>query len=383
MNENVLFGIDIFLKQYQSLKRKNIALVCNSASLTHDGEHSRIALIKNKFNIIKIFSPEHGFDALGEDGAFISNMIDSITGLPIVSLYGDHLYPTEEDMDNIDIILIDLPDIGARFYTYLWTMTYVMESCEKFNKKVFVLDRPNPLAYDIDLVEGPLLNPDCASFIGRFPIPITHHCTFGELANYFKHQYYSQLDLVIIPMKNWSRKENNGYHFTPTSPAIQHRETVYTYPGFCLFEGLNINEGRGSEFPFSQFGAPWIDTELLYNAIKDIHANIIIHKVSYIPTFGLYAGELCYGLRVIPTMKNKFKSIEFIFQVIQSIHQLFPNKLEERKYPTNANKCGTGHLDKLIGIKMSFEKLIHKQINQNKHIESWKNDILPFLIYKK
>ena len=206
-----LFGIDILLTQAAQYQNLRIALVCNLASVTSKGIHSRIALKEAGFNLIRLFAPEHGFDTKGDDGAFIHHQIDEQTQIPIVSLYSEKLIPSDEDLADIDLVIVDLPDIGARFYTYLWTMTYVMESCEKTKKPVLILDRPNPMAYDLALAEGPFLQKGCSSFIGRFPIPITHNCTFAELAQFFKSNHYPNLSLKTIKMNNWSRKKNDGY----------------------------------------------------------------------------------------------------------------------------------------------------------------------------
>lgn len=373
------FGIDIFLNNpiYKDLR---IALVCNLASITSDNIHSRFALLNSGFNLVKLFAPEHGFDTAGDDGAFINHQIDVSTQLPIISLYSEKLAPSKEDLEDIDLIIIDLPDIGVRFYTYLWTMSYILESCEKQQKKVLLLDRPNPLAQSIDLVEGPLLDNQCTSFIGRFPIPVTHQATFGELANYFKDTYYPNLQLEIIKMKNWQRGIDNNYEFFPTSPAIQNRKTIYTYAGACLFEGLNINEGRGTEFPFTQFGAPWIDAELLYTALDKLQG-AELKIVHYIPTSNYYANELCHGIHITPKVPLQFQSFQYYIDVIRIIYFLFPKQLKERNYLTNVNPKGTKHLDKLIGMPNAFKLLQEGKINTKLQNIEWKDSIEPYLLY--
>lgn len=381
MKSTVLFGIDVLISQAKNYQHARIGLVCNAASLTSNGLHSRIALKEADLRIVKLFAPEHGFDTKGEDGAYINHQIDSKTNIPIVSLYSEKLAPTANDLEEIDIILIDLPDIGARFYTYLWTMTYVLESCEKYKKPVILLDRPNPMAHAIKFAEGPFLNESCSSFIGRFNMPITQHCTFGELAQYFKAIYYPNLDLQILQMQNWNRSENTGYTFFPTSPAIQKRETIYTYAGACLFEGLNINEGRGTEFPFAQFGAPWIDADLLYNSASAELTEATLEIVHYTPEISPFAGEVCHGLRVIPNNPQTFHSVQYFIDLIQLIYRLFPDKLTERNYYTNANPTGSRHLDKLLGIPNAFNYLKQHNINTKEGIEEWQTEISPFLLY--
>lgn len=374
------FGIDELIDQV-SYKNVKIALTCNLASVTSDGTHSRLALLESGYRLLKLFTPEHGFSTTGEDGAFMNHHIDEETRLPIISLYSEKLAPSESDLSDIDLVIVDLPDIGSRFYTYLWTMTYILESCEKYNKKVVILDRPNPMTYSIDLAEGPILNNSCISFIGRLPIPVTHQSTFGELAQYFKATYYPKLELEIIKMRNWSRELNNGYNFFPTSPAIKNRETIYTYAGACLFEGLNINEGRGSDYPFAQFGAPWINADLLHKELTKSLSGAILEIVHYTPSISLYKNELCHGIRVIPINPKTFQSFHFYCQIIKIINDTFPDLLKEREYLTNVNPSGAKHLDKLIGLPESFNLLKKGEINSTLTDKDWKDKIKPYLLY--
>lgn len=371
MITTIQFGIDQINTDPEPYNNKRIGLVCNVASLTSNGIHTRIALKNAGFNLVKIFAPEHGFDAQGEDSKYIDHIIDAETAIPIVSLYSDKLAPDEEDLTDLDIVFIDLPDIRTRFYTYLWTMTYVLESCEKYTIPVVLLDRPNAIAHDLSLAEGPLLHPSCSSFIGRFSIPITHHSTFGELALYFKDKHYPKLQLNVVSMLNWNRARNEGYTFFPTSPAIQNRLTTYTYPGACLFEGLNIHEGRGTRYPFSQFGAPWIDSELLYKQVKEGLLGADVEIVSFVSTVGIYVGEECHGLRIIPKNPSSFQPVRYFIKLMRLINNLFPHQLKERNYLTNVNPSGEKHLDKLLGIPDAFKNIAENRIDTSKGIEEW------------
>lgn len=381
MENRVELGIDRLLQQKAAYKQQRIGLACNVASLTQDGIHSRIALKEAGFHVVKLFAPEHGFDGQGVDGAFMAHQLDRETGIPIVSLYSEQLAPTAEDLADLDLMLIDLPDIGARFYTYLWTMTHVLESCAQQGVRVLLLDRPNPMAHALELAEGPVLDPHCSSFIGRYPIPVTHHCTFGELARYFKSRYFPNLQLEVLAMNNWSRTLNQGYTFFPTSPAIQKRETIYTYAGACLFEGLNIHEGRGTAHPFAQFGAPWIDAELLLQEVEKLQLDAEVIAVHYTPTISLYAGKLCHGLLVIPQHPQTFQSFRYFLQLIQLIAELFPNQLSERNYLTNVNPTGKQHLDLLFGIPNAFTQMRNNTIDTQSGMDQWQRDMQEFLLY--
>lgn len=375
------FGIDNFLALNLHNSNSRLAIVCNQASQTAYGKNSKLALLEAGYNLVKIFSPEHGFDSQGADGAYMSHGLDLNTHLPIISLYGDQLAPSEEDLKDVDIVLIDLPDVGVRFYTYLWTMSYVLESCLRYQKKVIVLDRPNPMGQKLELAEGPILKESCQSFIGRFAIPITHQLTFAELALYFKANYYMDLDLEIVKMKNWNRDNVSGYKFTPTSPAIQKIETIYTYPGACLFEGLNIDEGRTTNDPFAQFGAPWIEAERLYDLVKGFE-EADVEMVKYTPYSGIYTAQECYGLKVIPISRQEFQSVAYFIKLIKTIDELFPEMLKERNYLTNVNPSGVGHLDKLIGVPNSFELLKKGAIETKLKHEEWSNLVKPYLLYR-
>lgn len=384
--KQVLFGIDTFLLEQKSFSHLRFALVTNNVATTSSGESSRVALLKAGFTITKLFSPEHGLTAQGEDGSFQDHSIDSITQLPVISLYGDHLTPTEEDLADIDVVLFDIPDVGCRFYTYMWTMTYMMEACAKYKKIFVVLDRPNPIGGAIEKGEGPLLDEiNCSSFIGRWNIPIRHSCTLGELATYFAATKIKNLDLKIIHVQNWNRNQTGeaGWNFIPTSPAIRDIETALLYPGMGLLEGINVNEGRGSTKDFKIFGAPWIDAVAMNHSFKQLNiAGIETTEISYIPDWGLYAKEKCNGLQFSINNIDLFRPVAMGLQLLQLILSLYPEQSKERLYPTVANPTGAGHLDKLIGVYKSFEKLKKNELQIfNSSVISWQETIQPFLLY--
>src|SRR6187402_69899 len=310
--QQVVSGIDTFLQDPEVNKNSRFAIVTNNAAFTSARILSRLKLVNKGFNLIKIFSPEHGISVKGADGLYQKNSIDIKTALPIISLYGDRLMPTEEDLKDIHIVLFDIPDVGCRFYTYLWTMTYVMEACTKYNKPLIILDRPNPIGGNLEMAEGPMLDEKtCASFIGRWSIPIRHSCTLGELANYFSIKKVKGLDLKIVQIKNWDRGRIAN-DFYPTSPAIQNISTALVYPGMGLLEGINVNEGRGTNKPFLQFGAPWINAEQLQMEMRNKKtASIETKPCSYFPIDSLYKNETNYGLELNLTDANKFQPLAF------------------------------------------------------------------------
>jgi uncharacterized protein YbbC (DUF1343 family) len=387
MQQKVVPGIDSFLETTEHDKTLRYGLVTNNAALTNEGILTREALLKNEFNLVKIFSPEHGIKVKGFDGAFQDHEKDLVTGLQIISLYGDRLAPTEEDLSDVDIVLFDIPDIGCRFYTYLWTMTYVMEACAAFGKPLIVLDRPNPIGGDIAMIEGPMLDEEnCSSFIGRWSIPVRHSCTLGELALYFSQKKINGHHLKKNTVQNSTRDQLAGtpmFEFQPTSPAIIDIATAFVYPGMGLLEGISVNEGRGTEKPFMQFGAPWIKADKLHEQLfEKVFFGIKTKPCSFIPAGSLYKGEECHGLELVITDEKTFYPVSFGIKLISLLLELYPTQVKERLYHTNANPSGAGHLDKLIGIKDSFDLLRSGSTIDTDVSASWSNEMSPYYLYK-
>ena len=386
MQQQPILGIDQFLQQGSAYKRKRIALVTDDAALTSQGISSREALMKRGFGLVKIFSPEHGLEARGADGVFQNNSIDELTGLPVISLYGVNFAPTEKDIEDIDIVLFDIPDVGCRFYTYLWTMTHVMESCSLFNKEFIIADRPNPISGNISLAEGPMLDEEhCSSFIGRWSIPIRHSCTLGELALYFADTKIKSLEPRVIVIKNWKRNQmanESGWKFIATSPAIQNLMTALLYPGMGLLEGINVNEGRGTDKPFRICGAPWMNGPELQEAfMKKNCAGISSKPYSYTPTEGLYALQLCNGLEFFIKDAGIFHPVATGVALLETIVALYPHHVEERIYSTRANPSGGAHLDKLLGVEGAFGRIKNGEGVEVEVEDEWAEVIRSFLLY--
>lgn len=237
------------------LKNKKVAIVGNQTSEIN-GKHLVDTLLQLKVNITKVFSPEHGFRGTGSAGEKISNSIDNRTGLPIVSLYGKHKKPTSHDLQNVDIIVFDIQDVGVRFYTYLSTLHYVLEAAAEHHIPVVVLDRPNP---NSDYIDGPIMQKKNTSFVGLHPVPIVYAMTIGEYAKMINGEKWLkngiQAQLKIIPVKNY--KHGDVYHLpVKPSPNLPNLQAVRLYPSLCLFEGTDISVGRGTDFPFQVYGSP-------------------------------------------------------------------------------------------------------------------------------
>lgn len=386
----IQFGVDTIIESNPNWKHKRIGFLTNDAARTNKGQFSRQALIQNGFNIVLLFSPEHGINTNGVDGASISNSIDPITGLRIVSLYGEQFIPSEQDLQSIDILLFDIPDAGTRFYTYLWSMTYWIEAAAKFNKQVIILDRPNPLGGDFSLVEGPMLYDSVSSFIGRFPIPVKHQCTLGELAIYFNATRNWNANLEVIKCKNWKRDQlffDWNLPWVNTSPALQNFEATLLYPGLCFFEATNVSVGRGTPFSFEWIGATWFNLPALamvwQNMLRE-DIKIETHKIPIVT-----GGEIIEtkGITIKVIDPYHFNAVMTGLLLLKFVRDLHPQDFKWMPYPTNANPSGLNHLSLLLGIPNAenlFEQPLPvwlQHITRLLKVEDWQKQMTPYVLY--
>lgn len=391
-NTEIVNGIDVLVSNPSAIKQKKAALVTNDAAVTKASVLSRVALMNAGVNMVKLFSPEHGISSMGDDGVFQNDSTDVITKLPVISLYTDKMIPSADDLEDVEIILFDLPDVGCRFYTYQWTLSYIMEACSRYHKSLIVLDRPNPLSGNLLLAEGPLLDEiNCSSFIGRWNIPLRHSLTIGELASYWNKTKNLSADLTIITVDGWNRNlffDELSLPFVPTSPAIRDFETVLLYPGMGLLEGINVSEGRGTDTPFKICGAPFIAADELCNAFTKLNLpGIKAISCSFIPKSGKYENKICSGIKLLVTDKHLFRPVSMGLSLINLLLNLYPTDIKPHLYKTAANPTGERHLDKLTGIKNSF-LLMQKPVNEFQSMlpslancKSWEKKIQSFLLY--
>lgn len=265
----VVTGAERFEQYLPLIQGKRVGMVVNHTSIMEAGQtHLLDTLLKLNIQVVKVFAPEHGFRGNADAGETVKDGKDSRTGIPIVSLYGNNKKPTAAQLKDIDVILFDIQDVGARFYTYISTMFYVMEACAENNKEMIVLDRPNPYDY----VEGPVLKPAYRSFVGMLPIPLLHGCTIGELAQMingegwmkyegwnalkgWKHGKSNHCPLKVIPLTGWKHGEPYSLPVKP-SPNLPNDQSIRLYASLCPFEATRISVGRGTTFPFQVLGAP-------------------------------------------------------------------------------------------------------------------------------
>lgn len=322
--KQVIPGIERIEEYKKLFKGKRVGLITNQTGITGKGESS-VSVIKKIADLKALFSPEHGIHGAAREGTFIKDSADG-TGLKIFSLYGDLKKPSKKMLEEIDILCFDIQDTGARFYTYIYTMAYSMQSCAENGKTFIVFDRPNPInGKDI---EGLLLNSKYKSFVGLYPIPQRHGMTAGELALLFNKEFDIGCDLKVIPMKNWKRKNyfnNSGLVWVPPSPNIPSAETALYYAGICLFEGTNISVGRGTAMPFQYVGAPFINAEKLSEELNSLGCKgVVFVPAHFEPSASVYRSILCGGVQIAVTDKKLFKPVRTAAAMIYKIREMYP-----------------------------------------------------------
>jgi len=256
-------------------------------------------------------------------------------GIPVYSLYGEHREPTVKMLQALDVFLIDLQDIGARYYTFIWTMYLCMRACERHGVAVVVLDRPNPI--NGVTTEGPLLDPNYRSFVGMHPLPVRHAKTTGELAQQFRDEVFPKCGLWILPMKDWQREmwfDQTGLPWIMPSPNMPTLDTAIVYPGMCLLEATNISEGRGTTRPFEIFGAPFIDAEKLCAELNKLQLQgVLFRENCFQPTFHKFAGELCGGAQLHVIDRTAFHPFQTGIEIIRVIRRLYPDQFGWKQPP--------------------------------------------------
>jgi uncharacterized protein YbbC (DUF1343 family) len=323
---SVVIGLDrVRDHHFHEFLGQTVGLIVNQASVGRDYRHAlelfHQAQQAATLRIGAIFGPEHGLYGHTQD-----NMIewegepDPRTGAPVYSLYGRLRKPAPEWLAGLDRLVFDIPDIGSRYYTFVWTMAHAMEAAAEHGVPFTVFDRPNPI--DGVTVEGPVLEPDFASFVGLYPVPTRHGLTAGELARYLRERYLPGLDLSVVEPLGWDREmyaDQTGVPWVPPSPNMPTVETAMVYPGGCLLEATNLSEGRGTTRPFETFGAPWLDGWALAD---DLNAQglegVFFRPIVFEPTFNKHKGEVCQGCFLHVTDRHAFRPWRTYVAVIQA-----------------------------------------------------------------
>lgn len=378
----VTTGLESILESFPSkLKGKRVGILCHAPSITKEFSHiTDIFASRKDCRLSAIFGPQHGIHGQTQD-----NMIEwqsqrhPLLNIPLYSLYGDHRKPSSEMLDEIDTLVIDLQDIGARLYTYVWTVKLCIEACSERGIPVWLLDRPNPIGR-INF-DGPVLKEKYFTFVGGACIPLCHRMTMGEMALWIKEKYYPRCDLNIAWMKNWRRTSlfnETGLPWVLPSPNMPTIQTAIVYPGTVLIEALNLSEGRGTTIPFELFGAPFIDSNRLKKNLDNRKIDGCAFRThSFIPTFHKFSGELCNGLQIHVTDTNLFKPVTTAIEVFDAIIETSPHNALSFNLPPYEYENNLMPFDILSGDSGMRETLSgRKSIRLEK--EKWANEIHEF-----
>lgn len=350
-------GLDLVEAHRAMFSNKRIGIIANHTSYDRQGRFIvDVFQSLGDTQVVALFSPEHGLYGVEEAGQTVDDRRDPKYGLPVHSLYGATRKPTPEMLEGIDVLVFDVQDVGARFYTYISTMALAMEAAAEGGKRFVVLDRPNPIGGMA--VEGPLLELTLSSFVGMHPIPVRHGLTTGELARMIDGRGWLvagvRLNLSVVPMTDWKRAmwyDQTDLVFRGPSPNIPDLETAAVYPGLCLLEGTNVSEGRGTVLPFRQFGAPWIDGEALAGRLNRLNLpGLTFRPTTFTPSASKHQDELCHGVRIEITGRDRLEPFWSGVCIVNEIARLAPGSFEWR----------ASHFDRLCGTSAIREAIVRR-----------------------
>jgi len=374
-------GLEVLLtERLDLLKGKRVAVIANPSSVNSELDHIVDLFHRHPdIRLMTIMGPQHGARGETQD-----NMIewedyrDPVTGLPVYSLYGKTRKPTPHMLKDVDTLVFDVQDVGARYYTFVYTMALAMEACGELGLEFVVLDRPNPIGGV--QVEGPVLNPAFRSFVGLFPLAIRHGLTVGELARYFSGECGVKCRLEVVPMKGWHRDmffEDTELPWIPPSPNIPTVESAVVYPGLCLLEGTNVSEGRGTTRPFEMSGAPWVNPDHLAKKLNCMQLpGVKFRPIHYIPTFHKWNGSIIGGVQIHVLDRHSFKPFSTGLALTMAYREQGPGEFQWKEPPYEYE------YDKLpIDILLGNGK-IREEIEQGESLEQieagWQEELQAF-----
>ena len=360
-------GLDQVEAHRSWFEGRRVGLIANQTAVNAEGK-SIVEVFQGMTGtkVTALFAPEHGLWGSRPAGQDVETTVDPNYGIPVFSLYrqdGRMAKPTPDMLQTVDVLVFDIQDIGTRFYTYIWTLALAQEAAAENQVPFVVMDRPNPIA---SLgVQGPVLDRDWASFKGLYPIPVMHGMTVGELAGLFNGEHWLaggiRANLKVIPMQGWSRRmryDRTGLTFVPPSPNMRTLETALLYPGMALFEGTNVSEGRGTNRPFLQFGAPWLragDLMLRLNALN--LKGVQLEPTDFTPSDSKYQGQLCHGLRLHISDPNQLRPFYLGVQIVRQVYNLHEQVFNWRRQHFD-ELCGTDTIRRAITAHESIDDLV-------------------------
>ena len=374
----------LFRDKPHLIKERNIGLITNQTGVD-ENLRSNVSLCAQFPNtrLMALFSPEHGLWGNHQDMLKVPSATDEQHLIPIHSLYGETLQPTQEMLEGIDTLVYDIQNVGVRYYTFITTMLLSMRAAREHGVKFTVLDRPNPIGGN--RVEGTLLQQDYISFVGAHPIPIRHGMTIGELALLFNAELELDLQLEVVPMRGWKRSmwyDQTGLPWVPSSPSMPTLDTAILYPGTCLIEGTNLSEGRGTTKPFEWIGAPWIDADMWSETLNRMEPpGVRFRPVHFVPSLSKYVDEVCHGVSVHVMDRELAMPLEIVLYLLATVVEAYPNHFEFLE------NDGTHFIDQLAGTDSLRLALVEKRSPAD-IVQGWRSGLdefarrrEPFLIY--
>lgn len=358
-------GIDLIDNHLDYFKGKRVGLITNPTGINSEYK-STIDVLKEKVNLVALFSPEHGVRGNIQAGEKLDTYIDEKTNVPVYSLYGQTRKPTKEMMDQVDVLCIDIQDGGSRFYTYIYTMAYSMMAAKEYGKEFVVFDRPNP-ANGADY-EGNILDLEYRSFVGYYPILQRHGMTLAELAWLFNEEFAIGCNLKLILMEGWKREmyyEDTNLLWVMPSPNFPTPLTSIVYNATCIFEGTNISEGRGTTAPFQIVGAPFIKPEEFADKLNSFNLpGVYFRPMYFTPTFSKHQGKLCGGVEVHILDRKQFKAVKTGWTMLEVVRTMYEEDFQVTKPYVEGRPCmlefntGTNYIkDRIYSLEEQYQIL--------------------------
>jgi len=377
MKRTIQAGIDNLITVKDELAGCHVGLVTGPSGVDRNLKPTAEIIAEN-FQLTALFGPEHGIRGSAQAGESTGSFRDRELGVQVYSLYGERKAPTREMLDRLDVMMFDMQDVGSRYYTYMWTLCEVMQSCADADVPLYVFDRPNPIG--LERIEGNMLDEEYSSFVGKYSIPARYGLTIGEFAGYINDVKHIGCNLTVIPCEGLDRSmmyEDMDIPFVAPSPNIPTPEAALNYVGTCLFEGTNLSEGRGTTLPFSLIGAPWLRSEVLCRQLNTYgFEGVLFRKAYFTPTFSKYAGEVCEGIQLHITDPRRYQPFEVAMRIIDEIRMSFHDF-----------KWNEHHIDRLFGDnKFRTEYIGRDRIDaflsmNEERLEVFRQSIRSYYIY--
>ncbi len=374
-------GLDTVTSQpYPQLKNKRLALLSNQASTNNTFIHGRDLLLQAyPGQLVCLFSPQHGFFSDRQDNMIeTDHTVDTVSGLPVYSLYGETRRPYPSMFQGVDILLIDLIDVGTRVYTFVWTVLNCLQVAAEIGLPVMILDRPNPIGGH--LFEGNILKENCASFVGMHSIPMRHGLTVGELALLCNKEMHINAELEIVPVRGWRRSmyfSATGYPWVFPSPNMPTLATALVYPGQVIWEGTNISEGRGTTLPFELFGAPFLEHQAVKDFLRKTELpGCLLRPLSFEPTSGKWTGQLCHGFQIHVTDAEQFRPYRTSLALLQALCILYPQQFAYKNPPYEYEYTRLP-MDLIIG-DMAVREALENGVAIQEIEQGWQEDLREY-----